>query len=38
MTDEEIKQAAIMRGCIEGTAEYWGFIEGCTYYRGKVGK
>lgn len=28
MTDEQIKQAAIQRGCIEGTAEYYGFIEG----------
>lgn len=33
MTDEQIKQAAIERGCIDGTAEYYGFIEGAQYYR-----
>ena len=31
MNDEQIKQAAIQRGCIEGTAEYYGFIEGAQY-------
>lgn len=29
--DEQIKQAAIERGCIEGTAEYFGFIQGARY-------
>ena len=29
--DEQIKQAAIERGCIEGTAEYYGFIQGARY-------
>ena len=28
---KEIKQAAIWCGCIEGTAEYYGFIEGCNW-------
>lgn len=32
MTREaQIKQAAIERGCIEGTAEYYGFIQGARY-------
>ena len=31
INDEQIKQAAIQRGCIEGTAEYYGFIEGAQY-------
>lgn len=31
MTDEQIKQAAIERGCIEGTAEYYGFIQGARF-------
>lgn len=35
LTDEQIKQAAIQRGCIEGTAEYYGFIEGAQYYRAR---
>ena len=29
--EEQIKQAAIERGCIEGTAEYFGFIQGARY-------
>ena len=29
--EEQIKQAAIERGCIEGTAEYYGFIQGARY-------
>ena len=29
--DEQIKQAAIECGCIEGTAEYFGFIQGARY-------
>ena len=28
---EKISQIAIRRGCIEGTAEYYGFIEGANY-------
>ena len=31
MTDEQIEQAAIERGCIKGTAEYYGFIQGARY-------
>lgn len=33
-TYEEICQMAIERGCIEGTAEYYGFIEGAERVRG----
>jgi len=29
--NEKIAQIAIRRGCIEGTAEYYGFIEGANY-------
>lgn len=29
--EEEIRQAALERGCIERTAEYYGFIEGARY-------
>lgn len=29
--EKQIKQAAIERGCIEGTAEYFGFIQGARY-------
>lgn len=31
MTREQIKLAAIQCGCIEGTAEYYGFIEGVSW-------
>ena len=33
LTDEQIKEMAIRRGCIEGTAEYYGFIEGAQQAR-----
>ena len=38
MSDEEIQQAAIERGCIKGTAEYYGFIEGCEWYRSRLNR
>ena len=35
MTDEQLKQAAIERGLIYGTAAYRGFIEGCKWMQTK---
>lgn len=34
----EFHAAAVSHGCIEGTAEYYGFIEGCQYKQRHVDK
>ena len=33
VTDEQIIEMAKWRGCIKGTAEYYGFIEGARFMR-----